>query len=98
MLGLALLAPSLLFLALFTYWPVAQVLRQSLHEESRRAVRFVGLRNYEFLFADPSFQKALATPPLRRRTVGPSLVLALALNRSTRVNAAACAPSCSCPC
>jgi hypothetical protein len=25
------------------------------------------LRNYEFLFADPSFQKALGKPPLRRR-------------------------------
>ena len=36
LLGLALLSPSLVFLAAFTYWPAAQVLWQSLHAGSRR--------------------------------------------------------------
>ena len=44
LLGLALLSPSLLFLAIFTYWPTAQVMWQSLHAGSRSGGPF-GLQN-----------------------------------------------------
>jgi sn-glycerol 3-phosphate transport system permease protein len=93
LLGIALLAPSLVFLGLFTYWPVLQVLWQSLHAEARRKVAFVGLGNYRALFADPAFAAALANNLVYALgTVVPSLVLALgfalALSNSTRVNSA----------
>ncbi|NNM74990.1 sugar ABC transporter permease [Enterovirga sp. DB1703] len=93
LLGLALLAPSLVFLGLFTYWPVLQVLWQSLHAEARRQTVFVGLGNYRALFADPAFAAALVNNLVYALgTVVPSLVLALgfalALSSSTRLNAA----------
>jgi sn-glycerol 3-phosphate transport system permease protein len=92
-LGLFLLAPSLLFLFLFTYWPVAQVLWQSLTIVERGAVRFVGLENFAALFGDAAFRRALANNAVYALgTVVPSLVLALgfalALNNSTRLNSA----------
>ncbi len=54
---------SLLFLALFTYWPVVQVLWQSLHGQVRVGgpQAYVGAQNFLKLFADPAFRKALAT-------------------------------------
>lgn len=90
-LGLVLLVPSLVFLVLFTYWPVAQVVWQSLTVAERGSVRFVGLGNYGALFADGAFRRALANNALYGLgTVVPSLLLALgfalALNRSNRVN------------
>lgn len=93
-LAFALLAPSLLFLALFTYWPVFQVLWQSLHGQVRVGgpQTYVGAQNFLKLFADPAFRKALANNLVYALgTVIPSLVLALgfamALARSNRVNA-----------
>lgn len=93
-LAFALLAPSLLFLALFTYWPVVQVLWQSLHGQVRVGgpQAYVGAQNFLKLFADPAFRKALANNLVYALgTVIPSLVLALgfamALARSSRVNA-----------
>ena len=93
-LAFALLAPSLLFLALFTYWPVVQVLWQSLHGQLRVGgpQAYVGAQNFLKLFADPAFRKALANNLVYALgTVIPSLVLALgfamALARSSRVNA-----------
>lgn len=91
LLGIALLAPSLVFLGLFTYWPLAQVTWQSLHEEMRGRSTFVGLRNFRVLFDDPAFQHALANNLIYAfGTVVPSLVLALsfalALKRSTQLN------------
>jgi len=90
LLGLALLAPSLVFLGLFTYWPAAQVLWQSLHE-ARTGAGF-GLGNYRGLITDAAFRHALLNNAVYAAgTVIPSLVLALAfaltLNESTRVNA-----------
>lgn len=87
----ALLAPSLVFLTLFTYWPVVQVLWSSVHHEGRNAVAFVGLKNYAAIFADQAFRRALFNNVLYAAgTVIPSLVLALgfalALDRSTRFN------------
>jgi len=91
LLGLALLSPSLLFLALFTYWPSAQVLWQSLHAGARQSTTF-GLGNYRSIAADAAFQHALWNNLVYAvGTMVPSLVLALAfaltLVRSTRFNA-----------
>ncbi|ACA20914.1 binding-protein-dependent transport systems inner membrane component [Methylobacterium sp. 4-46] len=75
-----LLLPSLIFLALFTYWPVAEVLWDATHAVSRRTTRFVGLDNFAALFADPSFRTSLLQTGLYALlTVVPSLVLAVAL-------------------
>jgi sn-glycerol 3-phosphate transport system permease protein len=79
-LGVALLVPSLVFLGLFTYWPLAQVVWQSVHEETRGRQTFVGSRNFAVVFGDPAFQQALANNLVYAiGTVVPSLVLALAL-------------------
>ena len=93
LLGFALLAPSFVFLAVFTYWPTAQVLWQSVHAGPRPDAGALGLRNYQAIFADAAFRRALWNNALYAAgTVVPSLVLALAfaltLNNSTRVNAA----------
>jgi sn-glycerol 3-phosphate transport system permease protein len=94
LLAFAMLAPSLVFLALFTYWPVVQVLWQSLHGQIRVGgpQAYVGLDNFIKLFADAAFRKALANNLVYAfGTVIPSLVLALgfamALARTSRVNA-----------
>lgn len=94
LLAFGLLAPSLILLTLFTYWPVAQVFWQSLHNQQKVGgpQGFVGLANFAALFADAAFRKALANNLLYALgTVIPSLVLALgfamALVRSSRVNA-----------
>ena len=94
LLAFGLLAPSLILLTLFTYWPVAQVFWQSLHNQQKVGgpQAFVGLANFAALFADAAFRKALANNLLYAAgTVIPSLVLALgfamALARSSRVNA-----------
>jgi sn-glycerol 3-phosphate transport system permease protein len=87
----ALLAPSLLFLSLFTYWPVAQVLWNSVHQQGRTSTSFVGLTNYAGILADPAFRRALVNNVIYAAgTVIPSLVLALgfalALSHSSRFN------------
>lgn len=87
-----LLAPALLFLALFTYWPMLQVLVASLW--SRRAIggegEFAGIGNYIRLARDEDFLGALVNTGLfAAGTVIPSIVLgflfALALRRSGAV-------------
>src|SRR5438552_2735352 len=88
----ALLAPSLLFLALFTYLPVVRVAIESLYDKPHgtgAAVSFVGLGNYAKVLGDPAFQKAALNNLIY--AVGvlvPTLVLALAfalaVQRSTR--------------
>lgn len=73
-----LLAPSLIFLAAFTYWPVMQVLWQSLHQQDRGASTFVGLANFTAIFADSAFRHALVNNLIYAvGTVVPSLILAL---------------------
>ncbi|WP_238314196.1 carbohydrate ABC transporter permease [Methylobacterium crusticola] len=77
---LGLLAPSLVFLALFTYWPVAEVLWDAAHAVTRRGSRFVGLENVSALLADDAFRRALLNNGLYAAgTVVPSLVLALGI-------------------
>jgi sn-glycerol 3-phosphate transport system permease protein len=88
----ALLAPSLVFLGTFTYWPVAQVFWQSLNHQDRGHITFVGLQNFVALAQDPSFRQALSNNLVYAvGTVIPSLVLALwfalAVQRSTWFNA-----------
>lgn len=90
----ALLAPSLLILAAFTYWPVIEVALDSLRARTDIGgpAVFVGLANYRALFADPAFLKALVNNIVYALgTAIPSLVIALwlamAFAHSTRVNA-----------
>ena len=88
----ALLAPSLLFLALFTYLPVVRVAIESLYDKPHgtgAGASFVGLGNYAKVFADPAFrQAALNNLVYAVGTLLPTLVLALAfalaVQRSTR--------------
>ncbi|MGY2048434.1 carbohydrate ABC transporter permease [Methylobacterium sp. JK268] len=92
LLPFALLLPSLVFLALFTYWPVVEVLWDATHATTRRGTRFVGLDNFAALFADETFRTSLLHTGLYALlTVGPSLVLALgfalALDGSGRLRA-----------
>jgi sn-glycerol 3-phosphate transport system permease protein len=89
-----LLAPSLVLLAAFTYLPVVRVAWESLHEKMHGSTTtlFVGLRNYSDLFSDKAFiQSVVNNLVYAAGTVPPSMALALlfalALQRSTRVNA-----------
>jgi len=89
-----LLAPSLFFLLLFTYLPIARVIRDSLYLQQLgdQIGRFVGLANYARLFADEKFRTALLNNlAYGAGTLLPTIVLAIAfavlLQRSTRVNA-----------
>ena len=89
-----LLAPSLLFLATFTYLPIARVAWESLHQKvhGSAVTLFVGLRNYNDLFGDKAFtQSVINNLVYALGTVPPSMALALlfalALQGSTRVNA-----------
>lgn len=90
-LAAVLLAPSLVFLALFTYWPVAQVIFQSLTVEVFGGASHVGLDNFARLFADPAFAKAaLNNIVYAVGTVVPSVGLALffavGLKESSRIS------------
>jgi sn-glycerol 3-phosphate transport system permease protein len=89
----ALLLPSLVVLGLFTFYPVLQTAWDSLHVRQSGTARasFAGVRNFEAVFADPSFHKALVNNLIYALgTVGPSLAialgLALALARSVHIN------------
>ncbi len=53
-----LLAPSLAFLALFTYWPVLRVLAESLLVGRFAGQSGLGFDNYRRLFSDPHFTTA----------------------------------------
>ena len=59
--GWALFLPAALFLAAFTYWPMASTLWASLFSTARprRPSVFIGLENYESMLADPIFWQAL---------------------------------------
>ena len=86
-----LLAPSLVFLIAFTYWPVVRVLAESF-VVGRFSDHAFGLGNYRRLFADPHFARAAWNNSVYAiGTIAPSLCLALAfaagLQESTRLNA-----------
>jgi sn-glycerol 3-phosphate transport system permease protein len=91
--ALLLFLPSLVFLFLFTYWPIVQVALQSLTIETfgSDAVAF-GLGNFDRLLADDAFGGALVNNALYAvGTILPSMALALALavglQEATRFNA-----------
>ena len=89
-----LLVPSLIFLAAFTYWPIGQVILQSVTIETfgSREVSF-GAGNFERLLADASFSRALVNNVVYALgTIVPSVAIAMALavglQDATRFNAA----------
>ena len=69
-----------MFLLGFTYWPVMQVLADSLTVRGFRVAPHWGFGNYARLFADPHFSRAIRNNLLYAAgTVVPSVVLALLL-------------------
>lgn len=92
-LAYGLLAPSLIFLIMFTYWPILEAIGQSLTiTDFKGRAQGLGLANYQRLFADPAFAKSLVnTLAYSVGTIFPAmaiaLALALALEKSTRINA-----------
>jgi sn-glycerol 3-phosphate transport system permease protein len=87
-----LLAPSAVFLFGFTYWPVLQVLAGSLTVRSFGGMAHWGFGNFSRLLADPHFSRAVVNNLIYAAgTIGPSLLLALALalglQETTRLNA-----------
>jgi sn-glycerol 3-phosphate transport system permease protein len=87
-----LLAPSLVFLAAFTYWPVITTTLRALTEEQFGQTPRWGLGNFARLFADSHFIQAVGNSAVYAvGTILPSLALALAfalgLRESTRLNA-----------
>jgi sn-glycerol 3-phosphate transport system permease protein len=89
-----LLLPSLVFLGLFTYWPVGSVAVDSLFGRrlGEKAATFAGFGNYLRLAVDPKFGTAALNNLLYiGATVLPSIVLALGfallLQRSSRFTA-----------
>ena len=86
----ALLLPSAVFLAAFTYWPVARVIQTSLTVTGFRNAAHWGLDNYTNLFRDPHFTTAVINNIIYAAgTIIPSLILALlfalALQETTRL-------------
>ena len=88
-----LLAPSLFLLFLFTYVPILEALMQAVSLEGFGGkLTGYGLGNFQRLFADASFWKALSNNLVYGLgTVAPSIVLAVllgvALQEATRLNA-----------
>jgi sn-glycerol 3-phosphate transport system permease protein len=87
-----LLAPSVLFLLAFTYWPVAQVLARSFILRAFGGSAHWGLGNYARLLADPLFARAARNNLIYAvGSIVPTLVLALtfalALRENTRLSA-----------
>jgi len=82
---LALLAPSLVFLVLFTYGPIVRVAVDSLMVGRFAGETTLGFGNYHRLFADPHFTRAAANNLVYAvGTIVPSLILALALALALR--------------
>ncbi len=91
--SLPFLLPTLVLLSVFTYWPIAEALWDSLLTTDRAGRVETGLQNYAALFADPAFRKAALNNLLFAFTTVPAslalaLAFALALTRSTRIASA----------
>ena len=89
----ALLAPSAVFLLIFTYWPVLQVLFGSLTVTLFRGQAHWGPGNFARLFADPHFAHAVRNNLVYAAgTIIPSQILALGfavgLSETTRLSSA----------
>jgi sn-glycerol 3-phosphate transport system permease protein len=92
LLALSLLAPSLILLSAFTYWPVIGVTLRSLTQQQYGQTATWGLDNFARLFADDHFATAARnTVVYACGTILPSLALALlfavALRESGRLTA-----------
>ena len=79
-----LLAPQVVIIGVFFFWPAAQALVQSLQEQDSfgLSTRWVGLANFKALFADPTYLDSFATTALFSVLVavlGISLSLLLAI-------------------
>jgi len=80
-----LLVPQLVVTFVFFYWPASQALWQSFLREDAfgLSAEFIGLENYQALFADPQYYKAMLTT-----VVFSTLVAALSLS----IRAVVCHP------
>src|SRR5215831_10223925 len=76
-LAAVLLAPTLLFLVVFTYWPLVVSVVSSFERFGRigTAPTWVGLRNYQDLWRDALFRQVLANTALYALVAGPLAVL-----------------------
>ena len=79
-----LLAPQVIVIAVFFFWPAAQALLQSLQQQDAfgTSVQFVGLENFRNLFNDPSYLESFETTAIFSALVaglGISLSLVLAV-------------------
>lgn len=83
------LLPSLVFLAVFTLWPIISVIWGSFHARRGRSQIFVGSDNFERIFSDPFSQQvikntvAYVTAGLIVAVVG-GLLLAILMNQGLR--------------
>ena len=83
------LLPSLIFLAIFTLWPIISVIWTSFQTRKGRDEIFVGLQNYERLLSDPISQQVVkntviyVTAGLVVSVIG-GLLLALLMNQALR--------------
>ncbi|MDE2821058.1 MAG: sugar ABC transporter permease [Chloroflexota bacterium] len=81
--------PSLVFLALFTLWPIISVIWTSFHTRRGRSEVFVGLQNYERVLSDPISQQVIkntigyVTIGLILSVIG-GLLLAILMNQGLR--------------
>jgi sn-glycerol 3-phosphate transport system permease protein len=87
----ALVAPQLVIVAVFFFWPAAQALVQSLLQEDAfgTSTAFVGLENFERLFADESYLASFQTTAVFSVLVAGAglsiaLLLAVMANRVVR--------------
>ena len=95
LLPVALLAPSVLLLCLFTYLPIVRVALESLYDKPHgtgAATRFVGLGNYLRVLEDPAFRQAVLNNVLYAvavlvPTLALALAFALAVQTSNRASA-----------
>src|SRR3982751_401491 len=73
----ALLVPQLVITFVFFYWPASQALWQSFLREDAFGLssEFIGLENYQALFAQPEYYRAMLTT-----VVFSTLVAALSLS------------------
>lgn len=83
------LMPSLVFLAVFTIWPIISVIFSSFHARRGRNQIFVGLDNFERIFSDP-FSQQVITNTVVYVTIGlimsvfGGLLLAILMNQGLR--------------
>ena len=87
----ALLAPQMLVIGVFFFWPAGQALYQSLQQQDPfgTSIEYVGLDNFRQLFADPGYVESFKTTALFSVLVAGigislSLMLAVFADRITR--------------